>query len=295
MGMEIAGEVTEVKTTSREADEWDARYTERDRVWSGEPNGALVDEMTGARPGRALDVGCGEGADALWLARQGWAVTALDISQVALDRAKAHADGEVVDITWVLSGLLDADLPAGGFDLVSAQYPALRGTPTVLPNARWSPPSHRAASCWLCTTTSATRMRRASTASIPMIGSHPVMWRRYSMTAGTSTSTRCGSVRSVAAREHTTPTTWFYGPTGGPTVALPSGIRLPVVLSTPTQDHTVKPRREQLPPLHRPMVAPTPTIAPATGTTDRHGGSTITPTRPETRGHHHRTGRDAHP
>jgi SAM-dependent methyltransferase len=126
--MEEAGEVTEVKTTSSEADEWDARYSERARVWSGEPNGALVDEMTGARPGRALDVGCGEGADALWLARQGWAVTALDVSRIALDRAGAHADGEDVDIKWVVSGLLDADLPAGGFDLVSAQYPALRRT-----------------------------------------------------------------------------------------------------------------------------------------------------------------------
>ncbi|MDT2008595.1 class I SAM-dependent methyltransferase [Rhodococcus opacus] len=126
--MEDAGEVTEVKAVTSEADEWDTRYSERDRVWSGEPNGALVDEMTGARPGRALDVGCGEGADALWLAHQGWTVTALDVSRVALDRAGVHADGEDVDITWVLSGLLDADLPAGGFDLVSAQYPALRST-----------------------------------------------------------------------------------------------------------------------------------------------------------------------
>ncbi|MFC9355166.1 class I SAM-dependent methyltransferase [Rhodococcus sp. NPDC057014] len=126
--MDEAGKVTEVTTTSSEADEWDARYSERDRVWSGEPNGALVDEMTGARPGRALDVGCGEGADALWLARQGWAVTALDISQIAVHRARAHADRENVDITWVLSGLLEPDLPTGGFDLVSAQYPALRIT-----------------------------------------------------------------------------------------------------------------------------------------------------------------------
>ncbi|MDF3311641.1 class I SAM-dependent methyltransferase [Rhodococcus sp. T2V] len=126
--MDEAGKVTEVTTTPSEADEWDARYSERDRVWSGEPNGALVDEMTGARPGRALDVGCGEGADALWLARQGWAVTALDVSRIALDRARAHTGRENVDITWVLSGLLDAELPAGGFDLVSAQYPALRRT-----------------------------------------------------------------------------------------------------------------------------------------------------------------------
>ncbi|BAH49636.1 putative methyltransferase [Rhodococcus opacus B4] len=128
VGMEHVGEATGFTAESSEADEWDARYSERDRVWSGEPNGALVDEMTGARPGRALDVGCGEGADALWLAGRGWAVTALDVSRVALDRAAAHADGNGSNITWMLSGLLDADLPAGGFDLVSAQYPALRST-----------------------------------------------------------------------------------------------------------------------------------------------------------------------
>ncbi|MGW5075312.1 class I SAM-dependent methyltransferase [Rhodococcus sp. NPDC004095] len=112
-----------------EAAEWDARYGENDRVWSGEPNGTLVRETADESPGRALDVGCGEGADAVWLARRGWTVTALDVSRVALDRAAAHAAAEGVDITWVSTGLLDADLPAGSFDLVSAQYPALRTTP----------------------------------------------------------------------------------------------------------------------------------------------------------------------
>lgn len=112
-----------------EAAEWDARYGENDRVWSGEPNGALVRETAGESPGRALDVGCGEGADAVWLAGRGWAVTALDVSQVALDRAAAHAAEEGVDITWIASGLLDAEVPVGSFDLVSAQYPALRATP----------------------------------------------------------------------------------------------------------------------------------------------------------------------
>lgn len=108
---------------------WDARYAEHHRVWSGEPNGALVHEVAGLAPGRVLDVGCGEGADAVWLASQGWDVTALDVSRVALDRARAHAADAGVTITWVHGGLLDADLPAGAFDLVSAQYPALRRTP----------------------------------------------------------------------------------------------------------------------------------------------------------------------
>lgn len=104
---------------------WDARYAETDRVWSGAPNGALVAEVSGLPPGRVLDVGCGEGADAVWLAREGWEVVALDISQVALDRAAAHAAEAGVEVEWVHAGLVEADLPDWSFDLVSAQYPAL--------------------------------------------------------------------------------------------------------------------------------------------------------------------------
>jgi SAM-dependent methyltransferase len=111
------------------AAEWDARYTEAEQVWSGNPNGALVTEVSGLPPGRALDVGCGEGADAVWLARHGWEVTALDVSQVALDRAVRHAREAGVRVRWIRSGLVEASLAPGAFDLVSAQYPALRRTP----------------------------------------------------------------------------------------------------------------------------------------------------------------------
>lgn len=111
-----------------DAAEWDERYGAADQVWSGEPNGALVREVHGMPPGRVLDVGCGEGADAVWLASRGWDVTALDVSGVALARARAHAAAAGVAVTWVHGGLLDVTLPSGGFDLVSAQYPALRRT-----------------------------------------------------------------------------------------------------------------------------------------------------------------------
>ena len=70
---------------------WDARYSESDRVWSGRPNAALVREVRGLTPGRALDLGCGEGADVIWLAQQGWRVVGTDISRVALARAAEHA------------------------------------------------------------------------------------------------------------------------------------------------------------------------------------------------------------
>ncbi len=109
--------------------EWDRRYTDRERLWSGQPNGALVVEVAGLTPGRVLDVGCGEGADAVWLARSGWEVTALEVSGVALERAAEHARDAGVPIRWVHAGLAEAALPPGAFDLVSAQYPALQRTP----------------------------------------------------------------------------------------------------------------------------------------------------------------------
>lgn len=110
---------------------WDERYAGQHQMWSGNPNGALVVELAGLTPGRVLDVGCGEGADAVWLARGGWDVTALELSGVAIERAQQHARDAGVDITWVHSGFVDANLPSGAFDLVSALYPVLLKTPTA--------------------------------------------------------------------------------------------------------------------------------------------------------------------
>lgn len=109
--------------------EWDQRYAGEGRLWSGQTNGALVAEVVGLPPGKVLDVGCGEGADAVWLARNGWDVTALDVSGVALDRAAGHATEAGVTVRWVHADLVQADLTPESFDLVSAQYPALLRTP----------------------------------------------------------------------------------------------------------------------------------------------------------------------
>lgn len=113
---------------AHEPRDWDEFYAgERDGapLWSGQPNGTLVAEVAGLAPGTALDIGCGEGADAVWLARRGWQVTAVEPSRVALDRAEAAALEAGVDITWVHAGLLEMPGGTGAHDLVSAQYPAL--------------------------------------------------------------------------------------------------------------------------------------------------------------------------
>ncbi|HTA09758.1 MAG TPA: methyltransferase domain-containing protein [Streptosporangiaceae bacterium] len=107
-------------------DYWDNRYLTADRLWSGRPNVQLVAQAADLQPGDALDVGCGEGADAIWLAGQGWHVTAVDVSAVALDRAARHAAAQgselAARITWQQADLLSWDPAAAQFDLVSAQF-----------------------------------------------------------------------------------------------------------------------------------------------------------------------------
>ena len=116
------------RPSSNEAD-WDRRYG-GDQMWSGNPNGTLVNEVGSLEPRRALDIGAGEGGDAMWLAEQGWRVTASDISQRALDRVAAEAErrGLSVECHHVDANASDAYEP-GAFDLVSAQYASIPRTP----------------------------------------------------------------------------------------------------------------------------------------------------------------------
>jgi SAM-dependent methyltransferase len=102
---------------------WEQHYGERERVWSGRVNVRLAEVVTAMTPGRALDLGCGEGADAFWLAERGWHVTAVDISQTALDRALADAAARNIAerIDFQRYDLTES-FPDGAFDLVSAQF-----------------------------------------------------------------------------------------------------------------------------------------------------------------------------
>ena len=106
---------------------WDERYRGHTHVWSGKPNVHVVAELGGLPPARAIDVGCGEGADAVWLARQGWQVTGADVSTVGLQKARDNAAGagaEIAErITWRQVDLFADDwTPPGDFELVNSQY-----------------------------------------------------------------------------------------------------------------------------------------------------------------------------
>ncbi len=105
---------------------WDERYRGQAALWSGKPNRHLVGEAAGLAPGRALDAGSGEGADAIWLAERGWRVTAVDFSAVALERAASHARQGGSDVAarieWVREDLTVWDPGRGRYDLVTAQY-----------------------------------------------------------------------------------------------------------------------------------------------------------------------------
>lgn len=111
---------------------WNARYGERERIWSGAANQALMDEVSQLEPGSALDLGCGEGGDSIWLAEAGWQVTGADISTTALERAAAEAGSRGLheeDVSW-LHVDLGEEFPSGTYDLVSACFLA---SPVNLP------------------------------------------------------------------------------------------------------------------------------------------------------------------
>ncbi|MDA8315586.1 MAG: class I SAM-dependent methyltransferase [Actinomycetota bacterium] len=104
-----------------EREEWDRRYAGDDLLWRAEPNMFLVAETADLEPGTVLDVACGEGRNAVWLAERGWKATGVDFSAVALAKARHLATARGVEVEWI-----EADVrtwvPPGSFDLVVLMY-----------------------------------------------------------------------------------------------------------------------------------------------------------------------------
>jgi SAM-dependent methyltransferase len=113
-----------------DANDWDERYGD-EQMWSGHPNEQLVVELSDLDPGTALDVGCGEGADAIWLAGDGWRVTGIDVSATALGRAARASEMAGAAVEWRAVDIEDID--DATYDLVISFYPAiLRGDGDVI-------------------------------------------------------------------------------------------------------------------------------------------------------------------
>lgn len=113
-----------VKGYDRDVDafEWDTRYSVTETMWSEEPNVFLVEKVSDLEPGRALDLGCGEGRNALWLAQRGWDVTAVDFSQVAIDRGRRWAERRGVTVDFRTGDVIDFEPEPETFDLVIVFY-----------------------------------------------------------------------------------------------------------------------------------------------------------------------------
>jgi SAM-dependent methyltransferase len=103
-------------------EDWNRRYRERELVWSAEPNRFLVDEVAHLAPGRALDLGSGEGRNAIWLAERGWRVTAVDFAEAGLAKARRIAADRGVEIELIQADVRDYEPEPDSFDLVLALY-----------------------------------------------------------------------------------------------------------------------------------------------------------------------------
>ena len=101
---------------------WNRRYRESTLLWSAEPNRFLVEEVADLPAGRALDIGAGEGRNAIWLAEQGWRVTGVEFADVALDRARRIAVDRNVEVDWIQADVLQWSAEPAGFDLVLLVY-----------------------------------------------------------------------------------------------------------------------------------------------------------------------------
>lgn len=197
-----------------DAQYWDEKYRSTDQLFSGAPNAVLVAEVAELAPGHALDLGCGEGADAHWLARHGWRVTAVDIAPTALRRA-AEAAPELADqVTWTAADITRTPPAPRTYDLVSAHYFPLPRTADhtalhgLLEAVAPAAPSSSPATTWPTWRTTWSRSTPRTTSTSPR------RWPPSSARSGRSWSTRRARAPPRRPRAPATPTTRCCGPGG---------------------------------------------------------------------------------
>ena len=103
-------------------EDWNARYAGSELLWTAEPNRRFASEVEDLTPGRALDLACGEGRNAVWLAERGWKTIGVDFSDVALAKAERLAASRGVVVDWVLADVLEHEPERGAFELVTLLY-----------------------------------------------------------------------------------------------------------------------------------------------------------------------------
>jgi SAM-dependent methyltransferase len=117
-----------------DSQQWDLRYAGSELVWTAQPNRFLVSEVADMAPGRALDLACGEGRNAVWLAEQGWRTLGVDFSTVAIEKARQLARARQVEADWEVADLSSYAPSPGAFDLVALFYlqvPAAQRSPIL--------------------------------------------------------------------------------------------------------------------------------------------------------------------
>jgi SAM-dependent methyltransferase len=105
-----------------DADRWNERYSGTELVWTAGPNVFVAREVAGLSPGRALDLACGEGRNAVWLAEQGWDATGVDFAEAGLAKGRAMADERGVEVTWACADVTSWEPAGASFDLVVVAY-----------------------------------------------------------------------------------------------------------------------------------------------------------------------------
>ncbi len=103
-------------------EQWNERYSSKELIWSAGPNALFYEEVKDLKPGKSIDIACGEGRNAIWLAEQGWDSTGIDFSEVGIDKARQIGEKRKVSVKWIANDVSNTPLEEEAYDLVAVLY-----------------------------------------------------------------------------------------------------------------------------------------------------------------------------